>query len=363
MLGGMTSRPDRIPLRPDYGAARQRAADVFVRTATAYLLSYANKGEPIADVLARHYRGDRSVELLTRAASSPATLTGTGWADSLAATATPDFLISIGPQSAGATVLRRCLSFQFDGDASLKIPSITSASANATFVGEGAPIPARQLSFDTGVTLAPRKFAVIIPFSREIFSFSVPNIETTVRAVLTESVGHALDAAMFSSTAADATRPAGLLVGIGATTPATAADLAMLSDVETLSAAVAPVAGNAPLLFVASPKQAARLRYGTSVKDIEVLSSSALSDKTVICIATNCVASAIDPAPRFDVTDQTTLHMDTVPLPLATGTGPTVASPIRSLWQTDTLGLKCVLQTTWGLRSSTGLAYMSAVNW
>src|SRR5262249_46659710 len=158
-------------------------------------------------------------------------------------------------------------------------------------------IATRQFAIDGSLTLTPKTFGTLAAFTRETFEHSLPTIESTVRVVLTESVGHALDTAMFSNTAADATRPAGLLLGIGATSAATAADLAMLSDLETLAAAVAPVAANSPILFVASPKQARRMQYSAQLKDVEVFASSALADKTVIAIASNSLASAIDPAP------------------------------------------------------------------
>jgi hypothetical protein len=347
----------------DSRPGRGRPADTLVKAATAILLTDHYR-RPLAETLARCYPDDRNVGILTRAATLPATTTGSDWAASLAATSTPDFLLSIGPQSAGAAVLRRCLSFQFDRDAeTIKVPSITSAATNASFVGESAPIPVRQLALDAGLTLTPKTFATIIPFTREVFDYTVPTIESVVRDVLTQSVGAALDAALFGTTAADATRPAGLLLGLVAASPATAGDYAMVTDVQTLAAAVAPVAANSAMIFVASPKQAVRMRYSAQLRDVEVYSSSALADKTVICIATNCVASAIDQAPRFDIADQAVLHMNTVPLQLVSGSGPTIASPVLSGYQTDTLALKMVLRVCWGLRSTSGLAFMSAVNW
>jgi hypothetical protein len=291
-------------------------------------------------------------------------ITGSGWVDSLAQTALADFILSIGPQSAGAAVLRRAISLQFSNNAAIKVPSVTSAAANAGFVGEGNPIPVRQLSFDAGVTLAPRRFLALAEFTREIFVHSTPSVETLLRAVLSESVGAALDTAMFSSTAGDTTRPAGLLVGLSATTPSAGGDWAMLSDLETLAGAVAPVSSNAPLLFVASPKQAARLRYSNQLKDIEVFSSSALADKTIICIAGNCLVSAIDPVPKFDVSDSGTVVMRDDPTALGSvGTPNVVGATARSQFQADMIGLRMRFEMSWGLRSTTGLAFMNATNW
>ena len=66
------------------------------------------------------------------------------------------------------------------------------------------------------------------------------------------------------------------------------------------------VAANGEIIFVCSPKQASTLRLRTFGFPYLVLVSSALPDKTVICIAANAIASATDPLPRFDLADQTT---------------------------------------------------------
>jgi hypothetical protein len=357
----MAPQPLRRPLVPEDLHRDLRPSDIFIRAVAALLSAHQDF---IPDPIPRHWHEDPAVEMLTRAATSPAMITGLGWADSLAQTALADFVLSIGPQSAGAAVLRRAISLQFSNNAAIKVPSITSAAANAGFVGEGNPIPVRQLSFDAGVTLAPRRFVALAEFTREIFQHSTPSVETLVRAVLSESVGAALDSAMFSFTAGDATRPAGLLLNLSATTPSAAGDWAMLNDVEILAGAVAPVSSNAPLLFVASPKQAARLRFSNQIKDIEIFGSSALADKTIICNAGNCLCSAIDPVPKFDVTDQATVVMRDDPTALGTvGSPNVVGAPARSQFQSDVIGLRMRFEMSWGLRSATGLAFMNAVNW
>jgi len=173
----------------------------------------------------------------------------------------------------------------------------------AGFVQEAAPIPVRMFSVGAGVTLLPRTLATISVFTRDIFEHSTPSIEALVRATVTEDIGLAADTYAFDATAGDAIRPAGLLAGISATSPATASDWAMVGDVQTLAAAVAPVAGNAPIYFVASPKQAARMRYSAQIKNVEMFASSALADRTVIAIASSCLVSALDAQPRIEVRD------------------------------------------------------------
>jgi hypothetical protein len=70
-------------------------------------------------------------------------------------------------------------------------------------------------------------------------------------------------------------------------------------------------------------------------------------------------------APRFEVSDQATLHFDdTTPLQIGTpGTPPTVAAPVQSLWQTDSLALRLILPINWCLRRGGVVAWTAGVTW
>lgn len=120
--------------------------------------------------------------------------------------------------------------------------------------------------------------------------------------------------------------------------------------------AVAPIAGNFPIVIIANPVQAMRMKLRLLGKDVpfQILSSSALSAGVIVAVATNSLVSVIDSTPRFDLSDKATIHQNTVPLPIVDGAG-TVAAPTRSLWQTDSLGIKAVLGVNFGLRNAGGL--------
>ena len=79
-----------------------------------------------------------------------------------------------------------------------------------------------------------------------------------------------------------------------------------------------------------------------------------------MAVATNCLASAIDSAPRFDVSQDALLHMNDVPLPVNAGTP---ANPLRSLYQTDTIGCRLRMEVAWALRSPAGVAWTQSVVW
>jgi hypothetical protein len=372
MLPGMTTITKPF-LPSDRRAAsaepRPVAVNTFVRLVSAYLLREMSPGRTLEEILQKYWPEEqrREVELLTRAASSPATSSTAAWAGVLAQTTSREFLMSLAPASAGSTLLRRGLTFEFDqNDAGFRIPSVVSSVNSSAFVAPGSPIAVEQLSL-ASVTLSPASLRSITTFTRDVFRWSLPSMEMMVRTTLSESIGLKLDSVMFSNAAAVAdVSPAGLLLGLVGITPSTTTPLseALAEDVSSLAAAVAPVASNGPVIFVASPKQAMALKlwFGANAP-FEVLAASALADKTVLCIASNCLASAIGGL-NVSVSDSGAVHMeDTTPLALASGSGPTVASPIRSLYQTVSMAAKVSFDVSWALRSSTGLSFMNSVSW
>jgi hypothetical protein len=357
--------------RPFWPPERNRDGTALVRAAATYALAYissTDKRAYLSDanvdrVLKQRWPTDKDTELLVKAAMTPTSMAS---ASVLALTTVPDFFVSMGPASAGAELLKAGLTLSFNGSGAISVPGVIATAGNAGFVGETKPIPHRQLPV-TAAILQPRKFATITSFSRETFENSAPSIEGVVRTVLTESVGLALDAAMFSVTAGDADRPPGLLLGIAPLTPSANADhnQACIEDVGTLAAAVSVVAANGPLVFVCAPKQAVTLRLRTFLFPYTVLASSALPDKTVVCVAANTLASATDPLPRFEISDKgATLHHDDTPVDISTpGSPPVMAFPVVSTFQADQVALRMIFEMSWGLRSPSGLAWMQNVVW
>src|SRR5262249_54550782 len=146
--------------------------------------------------------------------SSPAALSGSpGWAPSLGGVAVYDLIQSTTTISAGAELIDRGLKLKMDGVAECHVPGRgLNAAAAGRWVGEGGAAPVRALGFADAAILRPRKLAVLTTYSRELAEHS--NIEEVVRATLSEAAGLALDLAMFSNFAGDATRPPGLFVGV-----------------------------------------------------------------------------------------------------------------------------------------------------
>ena len=334
----------------------------------AVLLS--RNGRPnLREVLREHWPHDKSVDLVVRAATTPATATDPAWAAEIVGMGVADFLDVLGPASAGATLLSRGLQFRFDGTGWILVHGIVADKANATFVREGYPIPVHEFATGGGVKLEPRKFVAIAAFTSEALRHTTPNIELLVRQVLSESVGAALDDKLFDAVAGDETRPAGLRYSVVNNSPiaaltesAATGSEAMAADVGTLVGAVAAVAGNNPIIFIAAPKQAAALRLWARPNfNYEVLSSGGLTDKTVLCVAANALASACDPVPRFETTTHAALHFDNAsPRDIDTQA---VSETVKSLFQNDLVGLRAIMKVSWGLRNEGGLAWLEDVVW
>jgi hypothetical protein len=67
--------------------------------------------------------------------------------------------------------------------------------------------------------------------------------------------------------------------------------------------------------------------------------------------------------PQFLGTDVASVHMeDTTPLPIVDGSG-TAAAPVRSLYQTNSLGLRMTLETDWSMTRGGAVVTLTSVDW
>jgi hypothetical protein len=96
-----------------------------------------------------------------------------------------------------------------------------------------------------------------------------------------------------------------------------------------------------------------------------VIQSTTVPATMVILVDAESFASVTGDDPRFDVSDQATIHMeDTNPLAIGTVGAPnSVAAPTRSLWQTDSLGIRMILPMNWTLLRSGIIAWVTGVTW
>jgi Phage capsid family len=328
----------------------------FVRAAIVTGLATLEKSRP--DAVAQRTFTDPRMDLILRAAQTPTALANTS-ALSQVVVALLDALI---PTSAAVDLFQRGVGLNFNGAAQILVPGI--ALPAASFVAEGQPIPVRQAPTSPGPTLSPHKLATITALTGEMIR-SV-NAETLVRQTLVESTGPALDAAVFSTSAATASQPAGLLNGITPLTPAAAGQSKseiLVDDLQKIATALGPVSGNGGIVLIGSPDAAAALKMRLpSNVEWPVLTTNSLAAKTVIGVAAAAVVSAVQGVPQIEASPEASIHYDTSPGEIV-DIGGVRASPVGSFYQTDTIGLKLKWPLSWGLRDPRGIAYMQNVNW
>ena len=339
------------------------------------------------DVLQARYGGDDGIkamlDVVSKSASAPATTTTTGWAAELVQTATLDFFDSLMPVSIYPSLRDKGGRFTFGRNGIVSIPSRAATPTVAgSFVAQGGAIPVRQAAFNS-TTLTPKKMAVITTFTREIAEHSTPAIESVLRQAIQEDTALAIDTVLMDATAASTTRPAGLRNGVtGLTATSGGGFAALVGDMKGLvGALITSSNGNlrAPV-FIMNPVQALSIALTQNaggdfpfaadigrgfLQGYPVLQSATVASGTVMLVDAADFFSATGDEPRFDVSDQATLHMeDAAPTAIATsGTPNVVAAPVRSLWQTDTLGLRMIVDLNWAMRRSGVVAYVTSVTW
>ena len=365
--------------------------DYLVRAGTVQLLSHRLKVDPerARQMIAAEFPsyGDEPTKAICdwvmRAATAPAMTTVTGWAAELVQQINVDFMETLMPKSVFPRLRTYGLSLSFGRNGKIAIPTRSRTPTIAgSFVGEGMPIPVRQGQF-TAQILVPKKMAVITTWTREICEHSVPAIEGLLRNAIQEDTAVSLDAILLDAGAATAIRPAGLLNGVSVTTATAGGGFnALVGDIKNLTGALMTgTAGNIRnMVFLMNPQQVLsssltpapnsgifpfeEVGRGT-LRGYPVIDSGTVPLGTVIALDAADFVVVGGEAPRFEISDQATLHEeDTTPLPIVSGSAPgTHANPVRSLWQTDSLALRLVLPLNWTLRRTGVVAWTSGVTW
>jgi HK97 family phage major capsid protein/HK97 family phage prohead protease len=321
-------------------------------------------------------------EWFSRAATAPATLTGSGWADTLATTTYGEFLDLLYPGSIYGPLSSRGFRATLGRFAVLSMPTRSvTASVAGSFVAEGAPIPVRQAAF-VPVTIGLKKMAVISSYTREIAEHSNPQIEGILRSLIAEDTSIAIDTILVDANPATSVRPAGLRNGVAGLTPTAGGGFtALVGDIKQMVAVLASANSLRTPVWIMNPAQANSIGLtatangvfpfkqeidGNMLQGYPVIVSSTCPATTVILLDAADFMSVSGDEPRFEVSDQATLHFeDTTPLQLVTGAqgSGVVASPSRSMFQTDSLALRMILPMNWAMRRTGVIAWITAVTW
>ena len=379
-------RPFAIP------AKKVRPSDYIWRALTVRLKHHHEKGgRSMLDVLKSTYGEDEGTHALMnvvcRAAVSPATTTAQGWAADLVTVAIGDFFGLLQPLSIYAPLSALGGRFTFGPNGILSMPTRQSTpTLGGAFFGQGNPIPVKQGAF-TAVTMTPKKVGVISTFTREIAEHSTPSIEQLVRDAILEDTANAIDAVLLDNNAATAIRPQGLqnAAQVQSASGATAALDKLIADIKTMTNALfASTNGNVRTpVWIMSPSVANNIAL-TTVPTIgnmpfrDEISAGRLAGYPIIKSSNSAAAtwwlvdaadfvSATGDSPRFEVSDQAVLQLDDAPTQDLAAAGSPVTLPsggaIKSLWQTDTIGVRMIMDLNWIMRRANMVQYMTSLGW
>ena len=382
----VSPRPFAVP------AKKVTPLDYLIRSVCVAFKHRVEGGQRTMDqILVSDYGEDITTRavmgIVTRAASSPATTTGSGWANTLIQTAVGDLVQALTAKSIFPTLSGMGSSYTFDrSQGNLVIPVRTAANLGGGFVAEGSPIPVKAGAF-TSITLTPKKLGVITTMTRQAANYTVQSLESIVRDGIVQDTAVALDTILMDNNAASTVRPQGMQNAGGTAKTATAggAIAALIGDLKTLvGALISNTAGNIrnPVwimspgdVLAASLTQAAaggNFPFLDDLKAGRLLGYPVIQSTTGTGTKPNGNVYLVDAAdfissvgaPMFDVSDQAVLHMeDTSPAALATGTGPTVATPIRSLYQTDSMAIRLLWDLDFAWRRSNMVVWTTAITW
>ncbi|WP_080663707.1 phage major capsid protein [Bradyrhizobium elkanii] len=361
--------------------------DLLVRAGTVQLFSHL-RHEPLDQVRRAIYGEDEMtravIDWATRAATAPAKTTVTGWAAELVGQINADFMELLQAKAIYPRLAGMGLGLTFGRNGRIIIPTRSRTPTVAgSFVGEGMPIPVRQAAF-TAATLTPKKMAVITTWTREIDEHSVPAIEGLLRNAIQEDTAVSLDSVLLDTNPATTIRPAGILNGVAAL-PATAGGgfAALVGDIKQVSGALltATMGNVRKPAWLMNPQQVmsagltaapgvgafpfqAQIAAG-NLQGWPIIDSGTVPLGTVIAVDAADFCTVGGEGPRFEISDQATLHLeDTTPADIGTaGTPPVVAAPVKSMWQTDSLALRLILPINWTLRRSGVVAWVQGVTW
>lgn len=364
-------RPFAIP------AKKVLPRDYILRAAIITGLAHHLK-QPRETMLKQAYGSDEATGILLRAAMTPAMTTVPGWAAELVDTIMADFMVSLQPVSVYAQLHAMGVPLTFDRAGIIKIPARTATpQINGDFVGEGQPIPVRRIGL-TSISLTPKKVAVISEFTDEMAQHSAPSIEAVLREAIRDDTAVVIDNRLLDTVAATAIRPAGLRAGVAALTPSAATNPtdAMIADLRALVGALTAVNGGRRIAIILNTVQAMGLGFAQTATgdflfssadeagrkfNVTFIASNNVPAGVVIAVDAADFVSATGDAPQFDMSNQATIHEeDTTPLPINAGTP---AVPIRSLWQTDSIGIRMKMPLNWAMRRQGMVAWMEDVLW
>lgn len=349
----------RTPL--GYRQKEVNGLDLMVRAITVQGIAAFGPGNRSIDkILDERYPGHEATAVLARADAILGTTGTSGFASELVQTVNSGFLQALTGLSIYPALRDRGVGLNFDGLGTIKLPRRTAGGAGGGFVAEGAPIRVGRIT-TAAAELTPKKMGVIVPFSRELAKRSTPAIEAIVRRAILEDTASVLDAALLDATAVSSARPAGLLNGVAAAAVGYGGGdhTAVKEDFKALLAPFISANAADNITVIMNPAQALSIAmmdgpsnsanwFAPIASRVNIVESTYATAGRLVAVRNSDFYTAMGDAPEFDINESATVHMeDTTPLEIVSGTGPTTADPVRSFYQTATVGVRMLMDVSW----------------
>lgn len=358
--------------------------DLLVRKAVVSSVAMFTD-RPVEKVLDERYPGhEATAAILKDTAAAAATTGGSHFVDDLQQISYQGFVDALDGMSVLPPLRAGGLALNLDSAGTAYVPGVAAGGAGGSFFAEGAPIRVGQLA-TTNVQLTSRKVGVIMVFSREAAKRSTPDLEALFRRRMLADTAAAVDSVLLDNAAQTSIRPGGLLYDQVATAAISAAasgygggdHIAVMKDFQALLAPfitanaadgitviMNPAQGLA-LDFMVGPDGALGDWFSRARARFSFVESTHATAARLIAVRTQDFASAIGGV-EFEMSSQATLHMEQTQADVEQiGASGTLAgaSPVRSLFQTDTKGVRMVWDLNWRMMRQGMVQWIDGTSW
>lgn len=342
-------------------------------------------GKSVDKVLDERYPGHEATALMVRdTAAAAATTGGSHFVDDLQQISYQGFVDALDGMSVLPPLRAGGLALNLDSAGTAYVPGVAAGGASGSFFAEGAPIRVGQI-VTNNVQLTSRKVGVIMVFSREAAKRSTPDLEALFRRRILADTAAAVDAVLLDATAQSSVRPGGLLydqvasAAIAATATGSGGGdhIAVMNDFKALLAPFIAANAATGITVIMNPAQGLSLDFMTGEDGalgdwfsrararFNFVESTHATAGRLIAVRTQDFASAIGGV-EFEMSSQATLHMEQTQADVEQiGTSGTLAgaSQVRSLFQTDTKGIRMVWDLNWRMMRQGMVKWIDGTSW
>lgn len=358
--------------------------DLLVRKAVVRSVALFTD-KPVEKILDDRYPGhEATAAIMKDTAAAAATTGGSHYVDDLQQISYQGFVDALDGMSVLPALRAGGLALNLDSAGTAYVPGVAAGGANGSFFAEGSPIRVGQIA-TTNVQMTSRKVGVIMVFSREAAKRSTPDLEALFRRRMLADTAAAVDSVLLDATAQDTVRPGGLLYDQVATAAISAAasgygggdHVAVMKDFQNLLAPFIAANAATGITVIMNPAQGLALDFMTGPDGalgdwfsrararFNFAESTHATAGRLVAVRAQDFASAIGGV-EFEMSNQATLHMEQtqadVEQIVTSGTA-AGASPVRSLFQTDTKGIRMVWDLNWRMMRQGMVQWIDGTSW